>query len=129
MIGSMQSVHFDGQGFSRSYWNFFVGAGLSVGVFFLFASVLAWQLGRIPPTTLASMRVVAWAFASLLPSSQLSRTGQPDGDGFSRSVVSSAARPGLAYRRSMRVRTGPRLIQRGAEFMFSCGSSSANICT
>ena len=59
----MQSVHFDVQGFSRSYWDFFVGAGLSVGVFYLFASVLAWQLSGLPPTTLASLRVVAWALA------------------------------------------------------------------
>lgn len=63
VIASMQSVHFDVQGLSRSYWDFFVGAGLSVGVFFLFAGVLAWQLGSLPPTTLASMRVVAWALA------------------------------------------------------------------
>ncbi len=63
VIGAMQSVHFDVQGFSRSYWDFFVGAGLSVGVFFLFAGVLAWQLGGLPPTALASMRGVAWALA------------------------------------------------------------------
>jgi hypothetical protein len=63
VIASMQSVHFAVQGFSRSYWDFYVGAGLSVGVFFLFAGVLAWQLGRLPATTLASMPVVTWAFA------------------------------------------------------------------
>ena len=61
VIGSMQSVHFDVQGFSRSYWDFFLGAGFSVGVFFLFSGILAWQLGSLPATTLASMRVVAWA--------------------------------------------------------------------
>jgi hypothetical protein len=63
VIGSMQSVHFDVQGSSRSYWDLFVAAGLSVGVFYLFAGILAWQLGGLPATTLASMRVVAWALA------------------------------------------------------------------
>jgi hypothetical protein len=63
VVGSMRSVHFDVQGFSRTYWDFFVGAGLSVGVFFLFAGVLAWQLGGLPATTLASMRVVTWSLA------------------------------------------------------------------
>ena len=32
------------QGFSRTDWDLFVAAGFSVGVFFLFAAILAWQL-------------------------------------------------------------------------------------
>ncbi len=61
VVGSMQSFHFNVQGFSRSYWDFFLGAGFSVGVFFLFSGILAWQLGSLPPTNLVSMRVVEWA--------------------------------------------------------------------
>jgi hypothetical protein len=61
--GSMRSIHFDVQGFSRSYWDLFVAAGFSVGVFYFFAAVLAWQLGRLPAQTLAGMRVTVWAFA------------------------------------------------------------------
>jgi len=61
--GSMRSIHFEVQGFSRSYWDLFVAAGFSVGVFYLFAAALAWQLGALPAETLARMRVVAWAFA------------------------------------------------------------------
>ena len=57
----MRSIHFSLQGFSRSYWDLFVGAGC--GVFFLFAAVLAWQLGGLPADTLAAMRVTVWAFA------------------------------------------------------------------
>jgi hypothetical protein len=45
LLGSMQSIHFDVQGFNRTYWDLFVAAGLSVGVFYLFAAILAWQLG------------------------------------------------------------------------------------
>ena len=63
LLSSMRSIHFDVQGFHRSYWDFFVGAGFSVGVFYLFAAILAWQLGGLPPATLVLMRGTAWAFA------------------------------------------------------------------
>ena len=59
----MQSIHFDVQGFSRTYWDFYVAAGINVGVFYLFAAILAWQLGSLPATTLALMRRTGWAFA------------------------------------------------------------------
>jgi hypothetical protein len=63
LLASMRSIHFDVQGFSRTYWDFFVAAGFSVGVFCLFAAVLAWQFGGLPAATLAAMRVTVWAFA------------------------------------------------------------------
>ena len=63
MLASMRSIHFEVQGFNRSYWDLFVAAGFSVGVFYLFAAILAWQLGSLPPATLALMRGTAWAFA------------------------------------------------------------------
>jgi len=63
LLGSMRSIHFDVQGFNRTYWDLFVAAGLSVGVFYLFAAVLAWQLGGLPVATLARLRGTAWAFA------------------------------------------------------------------
>jgi hypothetical protein len=50
-------------GFSRTYWDFYVGFGLFVTVFLLLAVVLAWQLGSLPPESLALMRGTAWAFA------------------------------------------------------------------
>jgi hypothetical protein len=63
LLGSMRSIHFDVQGFNRTYWDLFLAAGFSVGVFYLFAAILAWQLGGLPPATLAVMRGTAWAFA------------------------------------------------------------------
>jgi hypothetical protein len=63
LLGSMRSIHFDVQGFNRTYWDLFVAAGFSVGVFYLFAAILAWQLGGLPAATLALMRGAAWAFA------------------------------------------------------------------
>jgi len=59
----MQSIHFDLQGFRRTYWDFFVAAGFSVGIFYLFAAILAWQLAALPGATLALMRGTTWAFA------------------------------------------------------------------
>ncbi len=63
LLGSMRSIHFNVQGFNRTYWDLFVGAGLFVSVFLLFAAVLAWQLGALSPETLGLMRGTAWAFA------------------------------------------------------------------
>ena len=63
LVGSMRSIHFDVQGFHRSYWDFFAGAGFSVGVLYIFAAILAWQLGGLPAATLALMRGTCWAFA------------------------------------------------------------------
>jgi hypothetical protein len=63
LLASMRSIHFDMQGFDRTYWDLFTAAGFSVGIFFLFAAILAWQLGGLPAATLALMRGTAWAFA------------------------------------------------------------------
>ena len=63
LLVSMRSIHFDVQGFSRTYWDLFVAAGFSVGVLYLFAAVLAWQLGGLPAETLAPMRITVWALA------------------------------------------------------------------
>ena len=63
VLGLMRSVHFDAQGFTRTYWDFFSAFGLFVSVFLLFAAVLAWQLSRLPAETLARVRSIAWALA------------------------------------------------------------------
>src|SRR5215467_4547377 len=63
LLASMRSIHFEIQGFNRTYWDLFVAAGFSVGVFYLFAAILAWQLGSLPAATLMLMRGTAWAFA------------------------------------------------------------------
>ena len=63
LLASMRSIHFDVLGFNRSYWDFFVAAGYSVGVFYLFAAILAWQMGGLPAAVLAPMRGTTWAFA------------------------------------------------------------------
>lgn len=63
LLGSMRSIHFEVQGFNRTYWDLFQAAGFTVGVFYLFAAILAWQFGGLPAATLAPLRGAAWAFA------------------------------------------------------------------
>ena len=63
LLSSMRSIHFNVQGFSRTYWDLFVGAGFFVSVFLLFAAVVAWQLSGLSAETLALMRRVSWGLA------------------------------------------------------------------
>jgi hypothetical protein len=63
VLGLMRSVHFDAQGFSRTYWDFFSAFGLFFTVFLVFAAVLAWLLAALPPGILARVRSITWAFA------------------------------------------------------------------
>lgn len=63
LLGSMRAIHFDVQGFNRTYWDLFTGAGFAVGIFYFFGAVLAWQLGGLPTATLALIRGSSWAFA------------------------------------------------------------------
>jgi hypothetical protein len=63
LLGSMRSIHFDVQGFSRTYWDFFTAFGLFFSVFLLSAAVLAWLLAGLPAETLARVRNIAWALA------------------------------------------------------------------
>src|SRR5437868_15544154 len=63
LLTSMRSILFNVQGFNRTYWDLFVAAGFSVGVFYLFVGILAWQLGGLPVATLALFGGTACAFA------------------------------------------------------------------
>jgi hypothetical protein len=63
VLGLMRSVHFDAEGFNRTYWDFFSAFGLFFSVFLLFAAVLAWLLGGLPSEILTRVRSIAWALA------------------------------------------------------------------
>jgi hypothetical protein len=62
-LRAMQSSHFNILGFSRTYWDFYVGHGLFVSAFLLLAAILAWQLGGLPTQTLRLVRGTAWALS------------------------------------------------------------------
>jgi hypothetical protein len=59
-LHSVQSTQFKVLGFSRTYWDFYVGFGLSISVFLLLAALLAWQLSNVPPQTFPLLRMTAW---------------------------------------------------------------------
>lgn len=63
LMASMRSTHFDADGFSRTYWDFFLATGYVSGLFYLFSAVLAWQLGGLPAAMLTRLRGVTWGFA------------------------------------------------------------------
>jgi hypothetical protein len=56
-VGPMQSSHFKILGFDRTYWQFYVGFGLSISVLMLLPAVTAWQLGNAQD---AGRRTRAW---------------------------------------------------------------------
>jgi hypothetical protein len=63
VLALMRSVHFDAQGFTRTYWDFFSAFGFYLSVFLVFSAVVAWLLAGLPPETLARVRSIAWALA------------------------------------------------------------------
>src|SRR5579864_3791287 len=64
VLGLMRSIHFNAQGFNRTYWDFFGAFGLFFSVFLLFAALLAWQLGSIRAEDFGVFtRSTAWALA------------------------------------------------------------------
>lgn len=63
LLATMRSMHFNLQGFSRTYWDLYTGLGSFVTVFLLFSAVVAWQLGGLPVEAFARTRGIAWAFA------------------------------------------------------------------
>src|ERR1041385_2756135 len=65
-LGPMRSSHFRVLGFSRTYWDFYVGFGLIESVFLLLAAILAWQLGSLPAPALKLTRwILAGSFAAV----------------------------------------------------------------
>src|SRR5215469_3394082 len=58
LLNSMRSLHFDVQGSNRTYWDLFVAAGFTVGVFYLFTAILAWQLGGLSSESLLHLQLV-----------------------------------------------------------------------
>lgn len=63
VVASMQAVHFDVQGFDRTYYAFYAGFGLFVTVLLLLSALLAWQLGGLSKEILAGMALLRWGFA------------------------------------------------------------------
>ena len=62
ILAQLRTIHFRIGNIERTYWDFYLGSGLTVGVLYLFSAVLAWQLGSLEPQTLKELRFASWAF-------------------------------------------------------------------
>jgi hypothetical protein len=55
VLRAMRSYHFDAGGVSRTYLDFYLGLGFSVGVYLLLQAVVLWQLATL--TKVESVRI------------------------------------------------------------------------
>jgi hypothetical protein len=60
-LHTLQSTEFRTQGFTRNYWEFYVGFGFFVSVLLLFLAVVAWYIGGVGPASWPTVRALAWA--------------------------------------------------------------------
>ena len=81
VLKAMETVRFDVMGANRSYFDFFIGFGWSLGVFLLLQSVLLWQIASLARTNAMQVRpiiamfglatlasgVIAWRFILPVP--------------------------------------------------------------
>jgi hypothetical protein len=68
VLRAMRSYHFNAGGVSRTYLDFYLGLGLTVGLFLLLQAVLLWQLAalaRIDPVRIRPM-IAAFFVASMV---------------------------------------------------------------
>jgi len=63
LIATMHSLHFNIQGFDRTYWDLFIAAGFVVGILYIFLGILTWQLGSLSAESLTRLRLTRWALA------------------------------------------------------------------
>jgi hypothetical protein len=47
VLGSMKTFRFEAMGVSRTYWDFYMGFGLFIGVYLLLQAALLWQLASL----------------------------------------------------------------------------------
>lgn len=62
-LTAMTNDHFNVMGESRSYLDFYLGFGWSIGVAMLLQAVLLWQMASIARTNVAQVRPMIAAFA------------------------------------------------------------------
>ena len=81
VVRAMKGVSFDAMGSSRTYWDFYVGFGLSISVYMFAQAAILWLLAALAKTQPASVRpfvvvllascaangYVAWRHLFLLP--------------------------------------------------------------
>lgn len=66
LVGNMKSYRFDVMGSSRTYWGFYLGFGLIIGVHLLVQTVALWQLGTMAKRDASSVRPLIGLFGLAL---------------------------------------------------------------
>lgn len=56
VVEAMKSVSFDAMGTSRSYWEFYIGFGVTISVYMFAQAVLLWLLAALARTQAAATR-------------------------------------------------------------------------
>jgi hypothetical protein len=59
---SMFGVHFQVMGADSTWGGFYLGFGLFVTVYLLFAAIFAWQIGNLSQSRPQEIQVLAWTF-------------------------------------------------------------------
>jgi hypothetical protein len=67
VVEAMKSNQFDVMGATRSYWEFFIGYGLTISISVLLQAVVFWHLAGLAKTDPRRMRpiIAAFLFANL----------------------------------------------------------------
>jgi hypothetical protein len=70
-LAAMREFAFDVGGSRRTYWDFYYGFGIYIGVLLTMQAVLLWQLARVPlalaaTSPLLSTMAVAWAIGTVV---------------------------------------------------------------
>jgi hypothetical protein len=82
VLRAMRSFRFDAEGFSRTYWDFYVGFGLIISVYLIVQAIVLWQIaalsktqpGRVRPIVIVfiaanlASALLSWAFLFATPS-------------------------------------------------------------
>jgi hypothetical protein len=67
LLESMKSLRFDAMGYSRTYWDFYIGFGLAISGFLLVQVVVLWQLASRAKADPVGVRpIIASFFVSFL---------------------------------------------------------------
>jgi hypothetical protein len=73
VLRAMRSFRFDAEGFSRTYWDFYVGFGLIISVYLIVQAIVLWQIAALSKTQPVLVRPIAIVFiAANLASALLS---------------------------------------------------------
>ena len=74
LLESMKSLRFDAMGYSRTYWDFYIGFGLAISGFLLVQAVVLWQLAsRAKADSVGVRPIIASFFMSFVVNAILVR--------------------------------------------------------